>query len=74
MCLKEPKTNQEIKEAEEFAKLALVSIEDEDYPMNFMIQDSIDSKANTEFMFGKNEPIQQHYHNWIDKLTKKNIL
>ena len=72
MCLKEPKTNQEIKEAEEFAKLALVSIEDEDYPMNFMIQDSIDSKANTEFMFGKNEPIQQHYHNWIDKLTKKN--
>ena len=74
LCLKEPKTNQEIKEAEEFAKLALVSIEDEDYPMNFMIQDSIDSKANTEFMFGKNEPIQQHYHNWIDKLTKKNIL
>ena len=40
LCLKEPKTNQEIKEAEEFAKLASVAIEDEDYPMNFMIQDS----------------------------------
>ena len=60
----------EIKEAEDFSKLALTAIEDEDYPMNFMIQDSIESKANTEFMFGKNEPIQQHYHHWVDKLSK----
>ena len=57
LCLKEPETDEEIKEAEDFSKLALTAIEDEDYPMNFMIQDSIESKANTEFMFGKNEPI-----------------
>ena len=70
MCLKEPKTDKEIKEAKDFAKLATVAIEEEDYPVNFMIQDTINSKANTEFMFGKNEPIQQHYHQWIDKLSK----
>ena len=33
-------------------------------------QDTINSKANTEFMFGKNEPIQQHYHQWVDRLSK----
>ena len=71
LCLKEPKTDKEIKEAKDFAKLATVAIEEEDYPMNFMIQDTINSKANTEFMFGKNEPIQQHYHQWIDKLSNQ---
>ena len=44
---------------------------DEDYPMNFKIQDSINSKANKEFIFGRNEPIQQHYHKWVDKLSSK---
>ena len=67
---KNKQLKREIKEAKDFAKLATVAIEEEDYPMNFMIQDTINSKANTEFMFGKNEPIQQHYHQWIDKLSK----
>ena len=71
LCLKEPKTKEEIKNAEDFAELALKAIEDEDYPMNFKIQESINSKANTEFLFGRNEPIQQHYHNWIDKLCNQ---
>ena len=39
--------------------------------MNFKIQDSINSKANKEFLFGRNEPIQQHYHKWVDKLSSK---
>ena len=71
LCLKEPKTKEEIKKAEEFAELSRTAIIDEDYPMNFKIQETIHSKANTEFLFGKNEPIQQHYHNWIDKLCNK---
>ena len=71
LCLKEPKTKEEIKEAEEFAELSRTAIIDEDYPINFKIQESIHSKANTEFLFGKNEPIQQHYHNWIDKLCNR---
>ncbi len=71
LCLKEPKTREEIKKAEEFAELSRAAIIDEDYPINFKIQESIHSKANTEFLFGKNEPIQQHYHNWIDKLCSK---
>ena len=71
LCLKEPKTKEEIKKAEEFAELSRAAIIDEDYPINFKIQESIHSKANTEFLFGKTEPIQQHYHNWIDKLCNK---
>ena len=71
LCLKEPKTQEEIKEAENFAELSRAAIIDEDYPINFKIQETICSKANTEFLFGKNELIQQHYHNWIDKLCKK---
>ena len=71
LCLKEPKTQEEIKEAENFAELSRTAIIDEDYPMNFKIQETIHSKANTEFLFGKNEPIQQHYHNWIEKLCNK---
>ena len=71
LCLKEPKTREEIKKAEEFAELSRAAIIDEDYPINFKIQESIHSKANTEFLFGKNEPIQQHYHNWIEKLCNK---
>ena len=71
LCLKEPKTKEEIKKAEDFAELSRAAIIDEDYPINFKIQETIHSKANTEFLFGKNEPIQQHYHNWIEKLCNK---
>ena len=71
LCLKKPKTEEEIKEAENFAELSRAAIIDEDYPINFKIQETIHSKANTEFLFGKNELIQQHYHNWIDKLCKE---
>ena len=71
LCLKEPKTKEEIKKAEDFAELSRAAIVDEDYPINFKIQESIHSKANKEFLFGKNEPIQQHYHNWIEKLCNK---
>ena len=71
LCLKEPKTKEEIKEAENFTELSRAAIIDEDYPINFKIQETIHSKANTEFLFGKNEPIQQHYHNWIEKLCNK---
>ena len=71
LCLNEPKTKQQIKDAKDFSELAEKAIVDEDYPMNFKIQDSINSKANKEFLFGRNEPIQQHYHKWVDKLSSK---
>ena len=72
MCIRDrPKTEEEIKKAEDFAELSRAAIVDEDYPINFKIQDFIHSKANKEFLFGRNEPIQQHYHKWIDKLSSK---
>ena len=68
LSLNKPSTKEEIKAAEEFSELTLKAVKDEDYIMNFKIQDGINSMGNDKFMFGKNEPIQQHYHNWIDKL------
>ena len=68
LSLNKPYTKEEIKAAEEFSELTLKAVKDEDYIMNFKIQDGINSMGNDKFMFGKNEPIQQHYHNWIDKL------
>ena len=68
LSINKPNTKDEIKAAEEFSDLTLKAVKDEDYVMNFKIQDGINSKGNDKFMFGKNEPIQQHYHNWIDKL------
>ena len=68
LSLNKPHPKEEIKAAEEFSELTLKAVKDEDYIMNFKIQDGINSRGNDKFMFGKNEPIQQHYHNWIDKL------
>ena len=45
LCLKEPKTKEEIKKAEDFAELSRAAIIDEDYPINFKIQETIHSKA-----------------------------
>ena len=71
LCINDPKTKEQKKDAKDFSELAEKAIVDEDYPMNFKIQDSINSKANKEFLFGRNEPIQQHYHKWVDKLSSK---
>ena len=48
--------------AERFSAMALQALCDEDYPIGFRIQAGIASGANSEFMFGRNEPAVQQYH------------
>ena len=71
LCMNEPNSREEKIAAEEFDDLALSAVRDEDYKMNFSIQAGVKSKGNKEFLFGKNEPLQQHYHKWIEKLCNQ---
>lgn len=48
--------------AERFSAMALQALCEEDYPIGFRIQAGLASGANTEFMFGRNEPAVQQYH------------
>jgi hypothetical protein len=41
---------------------------DEDYRTGFGIQAGLASRANTEFVFGCNEPGNQRFHQWVAKL------
>jgi nitrite reductase/ring-hydroxylating ferredoxin subunit len=41
---------------------------DEDYRTGFGIQRGLGSGANTEFVFGRNEPGNQRFHQWVDRL------
>ena len=68
LCHKIPETDEEKAAAEEFSRMALIAVRDEDYVLGFRIQAGLDSKGNTEFLFGRNEPTLQHFHQWVERL------
>jgi len=41
---------------------------EEDYRTGFGIQRGLGSGANTEFVFGQNEPGNQRFHHWVERL------
>ena len=43
-------------------------VNEEDYKTGLGIQAGLASGANTEFMFGRNEPGNQMFHRWVDDL------
>jgi nitrite reductase/ring-hydroxylating ferredoxin subunit len=43
---------------------------EEDYRTGFGIQRGLASGANTEFVFGRNEPGNQRFHQWVDRLLE----
>ena len=43
-------------------------VNEEDYKTGLGIQSALASGANTEFVFGRNEPGNQTFHRWIDDL------
>jgi hypothetical protein len=43
-------------------------VNEEDYKTGLGIQAALASGANTEFLFGRNEPGNQRFHEWVDKL------
>ena len=43
-------------------------VNEEDYKTGLGIQSALASGANTEFIFGRNEPANQMFHRWVDTL------
>jgi hypothetical protein len=43
-------------------------VNEEDYKTGLGIQSALASGANTEFVFGRNEPGNQTFHRWVDDL------
>jgi len=56
--------------AEQFSELVRQAVEDEDYRIGSQIQQGITSGANSEFIYGKNEPAVQNYHRWVAHFMK----
>ena len=69
LCATLPETDEEREAADTFSAMTLQAVQDEDYQIGFGIQAAIRSGANTEFLFGRNEPAVQHYHRWVAKLS-----
>ena len=69
LCAKKPETDAEKAATEGFSQMTLRAVRDEDYNMGFQIQKTLGSKANEAFVFGRNEPALQHYHDWVARLS-----
>ena len=71
LSAKEPKTEEEKKTTQDFSDMVLQAVVDEDYKMGLQIQTNISKLESHNFVYGKNEPAVQNYHNWIEKFMKK---
>jgi len=60
-----PTTAEHIAAIEDFSKMTLQAVRDEDYAVVRTIQDALACGANKEFVYGRNEPGIQHYHSWV---------
>lgn len=65
LSARKPETQEESAATENFSAMVLQAVQDEDYRLGLLIQEGITSGANHEFLYGKNEPAVQNYHNWI---------
>jgi nitrite reductase/ring-hydroxylating ferredoxin subunit len=64
-----PPVSEEQRAASElFSSMVLQAVRDEDYAVGRTIQDGLKSGANHDFLFGRNEPAVQNYHNTIARL------
>lgn len=71
LAAEEPKTPDAIAAARNFSELVRQAVEDEDYRLGLAIQSGIKSNANHQFLFGRNEPAVQNYHNWIARFMQQ---
>ena len=71
LSAKEPKTKEDKTITQEFSDMVLQAVVDEDYKMGLQIQTNISKLEAHNFVYGKNEPAVQNYHNWIDKFMSQ---
>ena len=71
LSAKEPTSKEELKITQEFSDMVLQAVVDEDYKMGLQIQSNISKLESHNFVYGKNEPAVQNYHNWIKNFMGK---
>lgn len=64
-----PETPEEIQRTSTFSAMTLQAVRDEDYAIGFTVQAGLSSGANTNFIFGRNEPALQHYHRVVAEMS-----
>ena len=57
-----------------FSDMVLQAVRDEDYVVGASIQEGLQSGANREFLFGRNEPAVQNYHRTVARLMAGDAL
>lgn len=67
LSAKKPETPEEIEQTETFSRMTLQAVRDEDYAIGATIQAGLKTSANTDFIFGRNEPALQHYHRMVER-------
>lgn len=68
LSAKKPETDEAQAASELFSAMVLQAVADEDYRVGATIQEGLDCGANSEFIFGRNEPAVQNYHRTIASL------
>ena len=63
-----PVTDEARAAARLFSDMVLQAVRDEDYVVGASIQEGLQSGANREFLFGRNEPAVQNYHRTVARL------
>ena len=71
LVAKRPETPAEIAASENFSAMVLQAVQDEDYGIGLGIQACLDSGANRDFVFGRNEPALQNYHKWVARFMNQ---
>ncbi len=69
LAAREPVTPEQKQATATFSAMALEAVQDEDYKVGAKIQAGLKSGANKAFVFGRNEPAIQHYHNWVARFV-----
>lgn len=70
LCAQPPGTEEQRAATQAFSDMTLRAVRDEDYAMGFGIQKTLRSRANEAFVFGRNEPALQHYHDCVARFSK----
>jgi hypothetical protein len=68
LVAEEPQTDAAKAASRAFSDMVLTAVQQEDYGIGLSIQGALAAGANSEFIFGRNEPAVQNYHRWIDSL------
>lgn len=68
LSAKKPETDAARAASELFSAMVLQAVADEDYRVGATIQEGLACGANSEFIFGRNEPAVQNYHRTIARL------